>query len=147
MTGPMESSEPVPERFHGAVEAFLDGEIVASSVLRAALADQAARDHFVDLLVIRGALKSLESTGTSAPHQSHGSPRRAKWLGAVAAAALVSLTAGFLAGQRVMAATTARNAPSAVEAVVVVESAAAPAPTRSITFKPGVNWTDSSGGR
>lgn len=132
------------EPLHAVVEAFLDGEAVESSVLRTALADANARDHFIDLLTIRGVLNGMDSVSMSAAVPSRA-PRRARWLAAVAAGVLVSLPAGYLAGQRALAATAV---PATVEAVVISETApAAPEPTRSITLKPGLNWTDSSGGR
>ena len=133
------------EQLHAVVEAFLDGETVDSSMLRTALADADARDHFIDLLTIRGVLNGMDSVAMSAADPSPRAPRRARWLAAVAVGALISLPAGFLAGQRALAATMP---PATVEAVVISETVpAAPEPTRSITLKPGLNWTDSSGGR
>lgn len=136
----IETDGPVPEPLHAIVEALLDGEVVEPALLRQALGDQAVRDHFVDLLVIRGALSRLDAMVVGAARPSR---RRQGWL-AVAAAAVISVSIGYLAGQRVMAAATA---PATVEAVVVVDTTpAAPDATRSITLKPGLNWTDSSGG-
>jgi len=144
MTDRIENSEPVPEQLHGVVEAFLDGEIVDPSMLRNAFADRAAREHFIDLLIIRGVLNRMDSTAARAAHPPQRGGGRAKWLAAVAAAAIVSVSVGYVAGQRVMASA----APATVEAVVVVDSVAtAPKATRSITLKPGVNWSDSPGGR
>jgi len=143
MADRIENSEPLPE-LHAVVEAFLDGEIVDPSSLRVALGDKAARDHFVDLLIIRGAVHQMDSIPLAPGHARHDSRGRRKWLAAVAAAAIVSVLGGYVAGQRVMASTTT---PATVEAVVFDSVPAAPKPTRSITFKPGLNWTDSSGGR
>ena len=144
MTDHNETNDHVPE-LHGVVEAFLDGEPVDPSMLRAALADQAARDHFVDLLTIRGILNGMEVMAPGAVNRLPGFRPRARWLAAAAAALFVSLTAGYVAGQRAIAST---DVPSSVEAVVVVGGTPdAPQPTRSIRFEPGVNWTDSSGGR
>jgi hypothetical protein len=139
MTDPIEI-----ERLHGVVEAFLDGETVDPSTLNAALANEAARDHFIDLLVIRGALGRLDAADMRAARPAHDAANRVRWL-AVAAGVLVSLSAGYLAGQRVVSRTPA---PSTVEAVVIVDPAPpAPEPTQSIALKPGINWTDRSGGR
>ena len=144
MTDRTESNEHIPE-LHAVVEEFLDGEMVDPSRLRAALADEAARDHFVDLLIIRRAVHGLDALTTSAVHRPRAAWPRKKWLAAAAAAVLVSVTAGYVAGQRALAAAIV---PSTVEAVVIPDDEpAAPTPTRSITLKPGVNWTDSSGGR
>ena len=142
MTDHIETNEPVPE-LHGIIEAFLDGEAVDPAMLRAALADEAARDHFVDLLAIRGLLRGVDAVAPGAANQTPGGRPRARWL-AAAAALVVSLTAGYVAGQRAMASTGG----STVEAVVVGGGTPdAPQPTRSIRFTPGVNWTDRPGGR
>ena len=143
MTDHIETNEPVPE-LHGIIEAFLDGEGVDPTMLRAALADEAARDHFVDLLAIRGLLSGMDVVAPDAVNRMPGVRPRARWL-AAAAALVVSLTAGYVAGQRAMAST---ETASTVEAVVVVGGTPdAPQPTRSIRFTPGVNWTDTPGGR
>jgi aminoglycoside phosphotransferase (APT) family kinase protein len=144
MTDRIESSEPV-EPSHAVIEAFIDGEVVDPAMLRSALAHSAARDHFVDLLIIRGALQRMDAVALSVAPPSHRARGRARWIAAVAAAAIVSVSAGYVTGQRELAESLA---PSTVEAVVIVDSApAAPPPTRSITLTPGVNWTDSTGGR
>ena len=143
MTDHIETNEPVPE-LHGIIEAFLDGEAVDPAMLRAALADAAARDHFVDLLAIRGVVSGMDAVAPGAANQRPGGRPRARWL-AAAAALLVTLTAGYIAGQRAMAST---GGGSTVEAVVVGGGTPdAPQPTRSIRFTPGVNWTDTPGGR
>lgn len=144
MTDSIESSEPV-EQFHGIVEAFLDGEAVDSSMLRSALADRTARDHFIDLLVIRGAVNQPDSVAMRSTRRPQSSRGRGPWLAAAAAGVVVSLSVGYVAGQRVIAESAA---PSSVEAIVIVDAVPpAPEPTRSITLQPGINWTDSSGGR
>ena len=144
MTDQTESNEQIPE-LHAVVEAFLDGEMVDPSMLGAALADESARDHFVDLLVIRRGVHGLDALTTSTVHRPQGTWPRKKWLAAAAAAVVVSVSAGYVAGQRALAATIV---PSTVEAFVFPDDEpAAPKPTRSITLKPGVNWTDNSGGR
>ena len=143
MTNRIQSNESSPEPLHGVVEAFLDGEIVDPSLLRIALADQPARDHFVDLLVIRAAVLGLDSAVSVGHAPERGG--RVRRLAAIAASAIVSVSLGYFAGQRVMASTAT---PATVEAVVVVDSVpAAPRPTRSISLKPGLNWTENSGGR
>jgi hypothetical protein len=134
---------------HAVIEAFIDGEAVDPRALRNALADAGARDHLVDLLLIRGAVgvlnNPLQAAARGAPASVSGPRARAKWLTAAAATVLVSLSVGYVAGQRLVA----PAAPSAVEVVLPPTQAdpAAPAPTRSIAFTPGVNWTESSGGR
>ena len=145
MTDGIQTDDHQPEHMHGVVEAFLDGEVVDPSLLRDALADQAARDHFIDLLVIRQALNRIDSKTIASAHRPQGADGRGRRLAAVAAAAIVSVSVGYFAGQRVMASATP---PATVEAIVVGDGVpAAPKPTRSITLKPGLNWSDSSGGR
>ena len=126
------------------VEGFIDGELVTCDALRNALAEPAARDHLVDLLILRRAV------GTMAPiaWSTTGRPRvvrtRAGWL-TTAAAILVSLAAGYLTGQRAF---TPAVAAQTVHAVAQADSPpAAPKPTRVIRLEPGINWIENSGGR
>jgi hypothetical protein len=142
------------------VEALLDGERVDPGALRAALAEAAGRDHFVELLMLREAVSAVgpyhwsaardtraarwPPGSTLSPRQHTVAGRGVKW-SAAAAALLISITTGYLAGQRL---TASESAPANIEAVVSVDTApVAPAPTRVITLQPGVNWTDTSGGQ
>ena len=125
------------------VEAFRDGERVDSQALKAALADAAAREHFVDLVALREAVGSMAPGVWSAGSRAGGRDR-VRWF-AAAAAVVVSLTAGYFAGQRTDASTGAPS--SAVEAVIQFERRpAAPTPTQVIPLRPGINWTEKSGG-
>jgi hypothetical protein len=124
------------------VEALVDGERVDPEALKIALADPAARDHFVDLLMLREAVSSM-TPSTWIPVAREGRSRL-RWV-AAAAAIVVSLTAGYLAGQQRV---PTIEPSSSVEAVVqMADSPTAPAPTRVITLTPGVNWTETQGGR
>ena len=124
------------------IEALLDGERVDGRAIKDALAEPAGRDHFVDLLMLREAVSGMGPHRWSAARHSH-SRRGVKWI-AAAAAVMVCVTGGYVAGQRGAPA----PAPSSVEAVVTMErSPIAPAPTKVISLKPGVNWTDSTGGQ
>ena len=142
MAGREDPGEPLPAPPFDVLEAFLDGEGVDPFTLKRALEDPAGREHLVDLLLLREAVNRLDRTArTMAPRGSAVS--RGRWW--AAAAIVVSLAAGFAAGQRTLAA-TARE--SGVEAVVEVpRPLIAPPPTRTIALEPGVNWTDSSGGK
>jgi hypothetical protein len=140
MTDPDAIDDSTIGRSYAVVEAFLDGEPVDPQELKSALADASARDHFVDLLLLR------EAVGSMAPPLSAAAPgRRAgsvRWL-ATAAALVVTLTAGYLAGVRMVS-----GAPDRSNTMTVVSfdhAPVAPAPTRVISLQPGVNWTDSSG--
>ena len=130
--------EPVDVPY-AVVEAFVDGESIDPEALRLALEQRDARDHFVDLLVLR------EGVRTMAPGAWTGSnrtPQRGvlRWI-AAAAAVLVSLSAGYYTGQRTVTAAGSQG----VETMVAVESTpVAPKPTQVIKLQPGVNWTDVS---
>jgi hypothetical protein len=125
------------------VEAFLDGERVAPEALRDALAHAEARDVFIELLQLRDAVAEMGPTAWK-----HGAASRVtalrRRLVTAAAIALMSI-GGYLVGQR---ASTPVVAAETVHAVVSFGSPpVAPAPTRVIALRPGVNWTESSGGR
>ena len=140
------NSDISSDRFDDAfavVEAFLDGERVDSQALKAALADEAAREHFVDLVALREAVGSMAPGAWSASGRAVGRDH-VRWF-AAAAAVVVSLTAGYFAGQRTEASTG--TPPSAVEAVIQFERRpTAPTPTQVISLRPGINWTEQSGG-
>jgi hypothetical protein len=146
MTDQIEIGEPVARHSHLILEALLDGERVDPAELKEALADPAARDHFVDLLTLREAVGRLDAIVLNAArNRGVGSAWRPKRLAAAAAIVLASLTTGYFVGQRVLAQSID---PPTVEAVVELNGAPpAPQPTRSIALTPGVNWTDSPGGR
>ena len=136
-------NEPFPDPAHLVVEAFLDGETLERSALLQALTDPDAREHFVDLLVLRHGIAALEPSAWSAGSAARPQPRRRWW--AAAAVVILSVATGFLAGQRTVDATT--NA-AAVEAVAAPSnSVVAPRPTRVVALEPGVNWTESTGDR
>ena len=121
---------------HAIVEAFADGEPVDRAALSAALADPAAREHLLDVLILRDAIGSM-----TAPRWQRSQPRRfrAPWL-AAAAAVLLSVIAGYYAGHQAIAADPAHTT---VETSIDLSiSPAAPAPTRVVTLQPGVGWTD-----
>jgi len=123
------------------VEALLDGEPVERAALRDALADQDAREHFLDLLVLRGGMAALGPSAWSAPGPSARYGRR--WW-AAAAIVVFSLATGFVAGQRTVDATAFATVETLVEPA---RRGSAPKPTRVIALEPGVNWTESKGGR
>ncbi len=140
-----ENNSPPANRAYAFVEAFLDGERVDPTSLKEALADPEARDHFIDLLLLRDAIGDMAPLAPSAARFRPEGRSRAKWLTAAAATVLVSLSVGYAAGQRVVASDVA---PPNVEVFLPMERpTSAPAPTRSIAFEPGVNWTDSPGGK
>ena len=143
MTNVQKLTELSPDDPLAIVEAFIDGEPVVPEALKDALADAAGRDYLVDLLVLRGVVARMESPMASVTCARAERSRHLKWV-AAAAAVVMSLLAGYFAGQQVVTPIETRT----VEAFVEPQSApTAPAPTRVITLRPGVNWTESSGER
>jgi len=124
------------------IDAFLDGERVDPEALKDALREPGCRDHLVDLLVLREAVGAAVPVGINSIPAHHRGRSRLAWI-ATAAAIVVSVTAAYLAGQH-----TADGPQRTTEAIVEIGGPQpAPAPTRIIPLKPGVNWTDSQGGR
>jgi hypothetical protein len=124
------------------IEAFADGERVDPGLLKAALADEDARNHFVDVLLLREAMITVEPLVLAASPSRPDVRARAKWLTAAAAAVLVSLSVGYAAGQRLVA--PAAPPPNVEVFMPMTQPVSAPAPTRSIAFTRGVNWTETS---
>lgn len=141
MTNARETNDSLPNGLHAIVEAFMDGEPVMPEALKDALADADGREYFVDLLVLREAVATLGMPASSGIARRDRPSNRLSRL-AVAAAVIASLTAGFLAGQRVVEPVVAQT----VEAVVHVQPAA-PEPTRVITLRRGVDWVEGAGGQ
>ena len=142
MTNQEPQSEPLPDPSYLVLEALLDGETIERSALIEALANADAREHFVDLLALRAGIAALGPSAWSAA--STKARRRPRWW-AAAAAVILSVAAGFIVGQRTVDAT----ASTAVAETLATPSngVVAPRPTRVITLQPGVNWTESTGGR
>jgi hypothetical protein len=144
MTNQIETDADQVDPAFAVVEAFLDGERVDAQTLKHALADADAREHFVDLLALREAVGSMAPGAWSADGRAGARPH-VRWF-AAAAAVVLSLTAGYFAGQRAVAST--EPPASSVQAVIQFERPpAAPAPTQVISLRPGINWTENSGGR
>jgi hypothetical protein len=132
------------------IEAFADGEPVAPAQLKAALADEAARDHLIDILVLRGmvggqtmARPAAFAAPVVARPAASAPPARlswARWLPAAAAVALIGGITGYLAGSRAPAAAVPDSS------AMAVSSAPAPAPTQVIHLREGVDWTEKAGG-
>ena len=123
------------------VAALADGEPVEPAALRAALDDPAVRDYLVDLVALRHAVGTMGELPAERWHERRSFRSRAGWLTA-AAAIVLSVTAGYFAGQRTV---QAAPAPSVETVVDLGTSTAAPAPTQVISLRPGVNWTEKAG--
>jgi hypothetical protein len=124
------------------IESFLDGEPVDSEALRAALDHAEARDHLIELLVLREGVRAMAPVAwTGRTSVEHAVGARVRWL-AVAAGLIICLTAGYYTGQRTV---TAAEPPYIETSVGLESSPAAPQPTRTIKLEPGVNWTEGPG--
>ena len=124
--------------------ALADGERVDSDELRKALADPTARDYLVDLIALRQAFGTVPATPAMRPRERHCVWTRVRWLTA-AAAVLISLTTGYIAGQRAAAQTLAT--PTIETSVDLGSPPVAPQPTVVVSLRPGVNWTETTGGQ
>lgn len=143
MAGHEQANDRLPEPPFDVIEAFLDGEAIDPMLLRRAMEDSAGRDHLVDLLLLREAVQGVDRAGWNTVAKPAVSSRTRWW--AAAAAIVLSVGAGFVAGQRTLAATPPDVA---IETAIEVPAApAAPQPTRTISLQPGVNWTDVPGGK
>jgi hypothetical protein len=112
------------------IAAFADGERVDARALRAALADEAARDYLIDLVAMRVITRTTDVGVVAAASSATGSNRRL-WTGLAAAVALAVGLAGYAIGQR--------NSPvervafrAPLEADVVVSTEVPPEPTQVI---------------
>ena len=134
---------PTGENAYLVVAALADGEGVDPDALKSALDEPAVREYLVDLIALRQAVGQCDDLSTVRWRERTSFQARVGWLSA-AAAVVISLTAGYVAGQR-----TVQAAPAPiVETVVHLDGAGvAPKPTRVISLRPGVNWTEKAGGQ
>ena len=129
------------------IAAFAAGERVDAKALRAALADEAARDYLIELVAMREIVTEFEDVrNPGSDVRSPGSldPGYPKTLTLLAAALAVAVgLAGYAIGQqRSQVVTVAVHPP--LEADVVVSLEAPPAATQVIPLGNGVSGT---GGR
>jgi len=123
------------------VAALADGEPLEADALKAALEDPSVRAYLVDLIALRHSVGAMSALTPVQWRERRSFLSRAGWM-AAAAAIIVSLTAGYVAGQRTVQAAPAPN----VETFVTIgPTAAAPKPTRVVTLRPGVNWIEKEG--
>ncbi|MEX2273595.1 MAG: hypothetical protein WD690_19170 [Vicinamibacterales bacterium] len=118
------------------IDAFVDGAIVDTTALDAALASSDGRAYLFDVLALRQTMQ------TSMPAAAVRVTRIRRPFLRYASAAVVALAlvgAGYAAGLR--------QAPAAeVTAANTSDGARPPEPTRVIELTPGVNWHESRGG-
>ncbi len=132
---------PPGEQAYLVVAAFADGERVDPAALKTALDDPAVREYLVDLVALRHAVGTMGELPTVRWHERRSFLSRVGWLTA-AAAIVLSVTAGYFAGQRTV---QAAPAPIVETFVELGTSPAAPKPTHVISLRPGVNWTEKAG--
>lgn len=122
------------------VAALADGEPVDPNALRVALDDPAVREYLVDLIAVR-AVAMMSDLPPEHWRARRSVRSRVAWMAAAASIA-ISLTAGYFVGQRAVQAA----APPLVETFVELgATSVAPKPTRVVSLRPGVNWTESAG--
>jgi len=134
MTNYEHTDEPVPADL-AIVAAFLDGEQVDGGVLKAALANEDARDYLVDLLLLR---RSVACMGPMTIERTDSRRRwtTSRWL--VAAAMFMATAIGaYAAGVFSVSDVRAR---SAFEVSTDTTLSPAPKPTEVIRLQSGVNW-------
>ena len=123
------------------VAALADGEHVDPEVLKVALEDPAVREYLVDLVALRRSVATMSELTPVQWRERRSLLSRVGWM-AAAAAVVLSLTAGYVVGQRTV---EAAPAPTVETFVTIGPAAAAPKPTRVVTLRPGVNWTEKEG--
>lgn len=120
------------------IAAFADGERVEPNALTLALSTAEGRDYLVDLVALREIVdRETTALATALPRRR----RLVSWVAAAAAVAVLA-TGSYFLGQR-----SAGGERRAVDGTVATATDVPPAPTRVIQLEPGVNWTESSGGR
>lgn len=127
------------------ISTFLDGERVDPDELKRALESPEGRDYLVDLLTLREAIGGL---GPFAAVPRKPAPVWTLLRGSAAAAILIlALAGGYIAGHRVSAPADPANAISESQVLAITSAPSAPKPTQVIKLEPGVNWSDSIGGK
>jgi hypothetical protein len=144
MPSDLPDSAPQPELLE-LISAFIDGERVEPEQLKRALELEEGRDYLVDLLTLREAIGGL---GPFAAVPRKPAPFWTAVRGTAAAViVLLSLAGGYIAGHRTSAPPPSAGATSDSQVLAVTSAPEAPPPTRVIKLQPGVNWSDSAGGK
>jgi hypothetical protein len=148
MTGDMPESSAVPampDVMLDVISTFLDGERVEPDDLKRALESPEGRDYLVDLLTLREALGGL---GAFAAVPRKPAPVWTLLRGSAAAAILVlALAGGYIAGRRMSVPPAPGETSQESQVFAITSAPSAPKPTQVIKLEPGVNWSDSIGGK
>jgi hypothetical protein len=118
---------------HETISAFIDNEPFDPNALGQSLSTTEGRELLIDLIALR---HLVATDATVAPHATTR-VARTNWrtLGAVAAIVCLAVSGGYFAGHRTSAPVSAPRAEQA------------PAPTRVIDLKPGIDWHPTQGER
>jgi hypothetical protein len=121
------------------IGAFVDHERVDPIDLKAALSTDEGRQYLVDLIALRETAADAFLTAPAATMSARPVSAARSWLRPVASAAaiLIALTGGYVAGQRAQHAAPVQN-PSATS--IDAAHMPAPRPTSIIKLQPGVDW-------
>ena len=123
--------------------AWADGEPADRAAVLRALETAQGRDYVVDLMALRRLV--ADTTPPAYAHEAHTAayhPRR--WFVPVAAAAVLCVAAGYVAGRTAVPALPA--SPAASRPAGISAPAPAPAPTHVIRLQDGVDWRETTGG-
>ena len=127
------------------ISTFLDGERVDPDELKRALESPEGRDYLVDLLTLREAIGGL---GPFAAVPRKPAPVWTLLRGSAAAAILVlALAGGYIAGRRMSVPPAPGETSQESQVFAITSAPSAPKPTQVIKLEPGVNWSDSIGGK
>ena len=136
--GDERDSAELNQHSYFAVAALADSEPVDPAALKAALEDPAVREYLVDLITLRQSVGMMSEQLPVQWRERRSFLSRAGWM-AAAAVIVISLTAGYVAGQRTV---EPAAAPSVETFVDFSGSTSAPKATRVVPLRPGVNWTE-----
>ena len=129
------------------IDAFVDGERVDPTALKAALADPAGRDHLVDAWLLREGVQDMMALDAPADAMPAAVRSVRRWPWTMAAAAVLCLVSGFAIGRFVGGPIAPSPAPSPIASVAPASVPAAfpvPAPTRVIQMD--MSSRDAGGG-
>jgi hypothetical protein len=114
---------------HDVISTFLDNEPFDPRELSASLGTPEGRDLLLDLIALRTVVQPAAPASVNAP-----APARVIHWSVAAAAAVVLLASGYLAGRQ--------TAP--VQDAAIAAAVTAPEPTAVMKFESGVNWKEST---
>lgn len=137
----LENDDKQPDSVSSAIAAFIDGETVDIVALKQALATAAGRDYLVDLLSMRGMMRSTFSSEVTVVRR----PTSFRHAIPIAAAIALAALGGYIAGQKFDRLAKGAQVEATPVMVEFHQPPPVPAPTRVIQLQPGVNWKDASG--